>query len=328
MPQLSTPEKGADPKVLIFYDRPEDLPDLQKRFPNVRFSTCVRYDDLPIALAEISPDIAFACKFEPKPFPREHFVNHPTLRWLSIGFAGIDHVVPWDEDRLTVTNASGVAAEEMAQYALGAIFGLYQRFPFFAKRQAEKHWDYQLIRSARGAKIGLVGLGHTGKAIAQICKSVGLSVVACRSTGASDACVEKVYPASELNQMLREVDVTIVCAALTPATRDMFDSNAFATMRAGSFFINLSRGSVVVEKALIDALSSGHLAGAVIDVTRTEPLPPSDPLWEAPNLLITPHTSSEFINWQAKAAEMFADNLDRWLAGRELHNRVYSKRGY
>ncbi len=128
--------------------------------------------------------------------------------------------------------------------------------------------------------------------------------------------------------MLSEVDVTVVCTALTPATRDLFDASAFAAMRSGSYFINVARGGIVVEEALVGALRSGQLAGAVIDVARTEPLPSGSPLWDAPNLLITPHTSSEYDGWVARAAAMFADNLQRWLNGKELLNRVYSHRGY
>jgi phosphoglycerate dehydrogenase-like enzyme len=315
--------------VLVFYDKPEEfLGSLTARFPSLRFHLCRRYADLDAAIAEAEPQVAFACKFEPKPFPRAALIGCPTLRWLSIGFAGIDHVVPWDEDKLVVTNASGVAADEMAQYVLAAIFGLYQRFPHFARRQAEQVWDYQLIRSATGARVGLVGLGHTGEAVARLCRAAGLSVVACRASSATTDKVDRIYAPDELRAMLAEVDVTVVCAALTPATRDLFDAKTFAAMRKGSYFINVARGGIVIEDALIDALRSGHLGGAVIDVARTEPLPSDSPLWDAPNLLITPHTSSEYDGWIARAAHMFADNLERWLAGGELVNRVYSARGY
>jgi phosphoglycerate dehydrogenase-like enzyme len=315
--------------VLVFYDKPEEfLGALTARFPSLRFHLCRRYTDLDVAIAAARPQVAFACKFEPKLFPRAALIGCPTLQWLSIGFAGIDHVVPWDEDKLVVTNASGVAAEEMAQYVLAAIFGLYQRFPYFARRQAEHVWHYQLIRSATAARVGLVGLGHTGEAVAKLCRAAGLSVVACRASPTPSEKVDRVYAASELHTMLSAVDVTVVCAALTPATCDLLDVKAFAAMRKGSYFINVARGGIVVEEALIDALRSGQLAGAVIDVTRTEPLPSDAPLWNAPNLFITPHTSSEYEGWISRAAHMFADNLERWLAGGELLNRVYSQRGY
>ncbi|WP_398466488.1 D-2-hydroxyacid dehydrogenase [Tardiphaga sp.] len=276
----------------------------------------------------MEPTVAFACKFGSNPFPRAAFTASPHLEWLSIGSSGVDHVVPWDDNKIIVTNASGVAADEMAQYVIGAIFGLYQSFPYFAKCQAAHSWKYRLIRSATGARVGLVGLGHTGEAIAKLCRSVGLQVVACRSTGHPSEHVDRVYTSDDLHAMLAAVDVTVVCSALTPSTRDIIDSAAFSAMRKGSYFINVARGGIVVEDALIAALHTGHLSGAVLDVTRTEPLPASSPLWDSPNLLITPHTSSEFEGWQARAAMMFADNLDRWLRGETLRNRVYSDRGY
>src|SRR5260221_14742926 len=127
----------------------------------------------------------------------------------------------------------------MAQYVLAAIFGLHQRFPYFARRLAERVWDYQLIRSATGARVGLIGLGHTGEAVARMCRAVGLSVVACRASSAPSDEVDRVYPAADLHAMLSEVDVTVVCAALTPSTRDLLDAKAFASMRMGSFFINV-----------------------------------------------------------------------------------------
>jgi phosphoglycerate dehydrogenase-like enzyme len=315
--------------VLVFYDKPEEfLRALTTRFPKLRFHCCRRYDDLDDTIANVQPRVVFACKFEPKPFPRAALVGCPTLNWLAVGFAGVDHVVPWHDDKLVVTNASGVAADEMAQYVLAAIFGLYQRFPYFARRQAQHAWDYQLIRSAKGARVGLVGLGHTGEAVARLCRAVGLSVVACRASSAPSVLVDRVYAPAELHAMLSDVDVTVVCAALTATTRDLFDARKFAAMRKGSYFINVARGAIVVEDALIGALRSGQLGGAVIDVARTEPLPSDSALWDAPNLLITPHTSSEYDGWVARAAEMFADNLQRWLEGKELLNRVNSQRGY
>ena len=171
-------------------------------------------------------------------------------------------------------------------------------------------------------------MGRSGVAIARMARAAGLKVLACRKSGEPSAEVDGVYPDSQLLRMLGQVDVTVLCAPLTPSTRDLFGPTAFAAMRPGSYFINLARGALVQEDALIDALHSGHLAGAVLDVVRTEPLPPSSPLWTAPNLLITPHCSSEYDGWFADAALMFADNLERWLANQPLQNRVRPERGY
>jgi phosphoglycerate dehydrogenase-like enzyme len=319
----------TEPRVLLLYKHPEEIVHtLRARFPALQFHVCTRYADLPDAVASFQPHVAFASRFEPDPFPREALIECPSLRWLSLGVSGIDHVTPWSDDHLVVTNAAGVAAEEMAEYVLGAIFGLFQRIPYFARRQAEHVWDYRQITPARGATIGIVGLGRTGEAVARLCKLLGFPVFATRASEAHSENVDEIFGPHELHDMLAEVDVTVACAALTGATQDMFGADAFAAMRPGSYFINVGRGGLVVEEALVEALRSGHLGGAVIDVTRVEPLPADSPLWDAPNLLITPHTSSEFAGWEARAAMMFADNLERWLKGEALHNRVFSARGY
>ena len=208
------------------------------------------------------------------------------------------------------------------------LFGLFQGFPGFFADQFAKKWNHHLIRSARNATVGLVGLGHNGRALAHMARAVGMKVVACRASSQPAKDVDVVYPLSRLKDMLSTVDVTVVCCALTPLTQDLFDESAFAAMKPGSYFINMARGAIVQEEPLIAALQTGHLAGAVVDVARTEPLPESSPLWSAPNLQITPHTSSVYDGWVRDAALMFADNLERWMKGRPLKNRALSDRGY
>ena len=317
------------PRVLIFSDEPQHYTvPLIARFPGLSLDVCEHYDDLQASLDAVKPTVILGCKFEAKPWPRATLLGCPSLKWLSVTAAGVEHVTPWDDEKLKVTNFSGIAATEMAHYVLAGIFGLHQGFAHFFKQQQTKHWDYRLIRSSRHIKIGLVGLGHTGEAIARMARALGLSVVACRSSDTPSPLVDKVYGPDQLHDMLGTVDVTVVCAALTPTTLDMIDAAAIAAMKPGSYFINVSRGKLVVEEALIAALNSGHLAGALIDVARKEPLPASDPLWDAPNLLITPHTCSDFIGWEAEAATLFADNLACFIAGEPLQNQVHSWRGY
>jgi phosphoglycerate dehydrogenase-like enzyme len=316
-------------RVLIFYDRPEIfLPRLAERFPSVEFSVCRSYAQLPAELLEAKPEIVLAYKFEPKPFPRVELLSCESLEWLSVAFAGVDVIVPWDDTRLIVTNASGVAATEMAHYALAAILGMFQGFPALFAEQVAKRWKYRVIRSARNATVGVVGLGRSGREVARMARAVGLKVVGCRMKPEPCADVDVIYSMSQLHQMLGAVDVTVLCVPLTPLTRDLFGESAFKAMRPGSYFVNIARGLIVQEDALITALQTGQLAAAVIDVARTEPLPPSSPLWNAPNLLITPHTSSEYDGWVSDAAWMFADNLERWMTDRSLENTVRPERGY
>ena len=320
----------ATTRVVVFSDSSADfMKELYAQFPEVVFTICDKYANLPKVLDRIRPQVVFATKFAGKNFPRETLLGSENLEWLSVAFAGVDGLYPWDDNRIVVTNAAGVAAQEMAQYAMASLFGLYQLFPYFASKQSEQIWAPKHIRSASGATIGLFGLGHTGKAIADSLSALGMRVVACRANPRPYKSIAQMFGADELHLMLGQVDATIACAALTPQTKDLFDQAVFKTMRPGSFFINMGRGELVVEQALIDMLNSGHLAGAALDVVRDEPMhETSNPLWRAPNLMITPHSCSEFDGWVTKTAQMFADNLERWLDGYPLENQVTSKRGY
>lgn len=321
--------RRAAPRVLVYYDQPDDvLPRLRARFPALDFAVCRTYEELPPLLGTLKPDVIFAFKFAPRPFPRDALLSCPSLEWLSVAFAGLDVLLPWDDGALIVTNASGVAGIEMGHYAIAAILGLFHGFPELRARQSEKSWRLYVPRSARSATVGIVGLGHSGRVIARMARGVGLRVVACRARPEPSPDVDAIYPATDLHRMLGEVDATVLCAPLTAQTQNLFDARAFAAMKPGSYFVNLARGLIVREEALIEALKSGHLAGAFIDVARTEPLPPSSPLWDTPNLSITPHCSSEYEGWVGNATDMFADNLERWIRGEPLENRVRSDRGY
>ena len=325
---LGLAEKPRRRPIVILARNGEQFVDrLIARFPDDAFLLCKSYQELPRVLDEAQPEIVFAFTAG-KPFPRDALLRCASIRWLALGSAGVEHMVPWDDDRLVVTNCAGVADEEMAQYAVASIFGLFQQFPRYAKLQSHRVWAPTPVRSAKGATIGVVGLGKTGLAVARSCRALGLRVYACRSTATPSPDVDRVFASSELHAMLGMVDATVICAALTPSTRNMFDAVAFASMRKGSYLVNISRGAVVVEEALIDALRSEQLGGAVIDVARQEPLGEANPLWDAPNLLITPHVSSIYEGWEENAADMFADNLERWLHDAPLESRVFSSRGY
>ena len=315
--------------MIIMHDEiGEQIDTLRARFGDISFHACTNYSDLESAIDRMRPQVVFATNFETCGFPRTLLVEKPCIEWLALGFSGVDTVVPWDESRLVVTNSAGLASEQIAQYVIGAIYGLFQRLPLFAAQQARKEWRFEWIKAAVDVRVGLVGFGHIGRAVARLCRANGFTSLACRMHDASSNEVERVYPADRLHEMLATVDVVVICAPLTSATTDLFDDAAFKTMKPGSYFINVGRGAIVVEQALFDALSSGHLAGAYLDVVREEPLSCLSPLWGAPNCIITPHICSEFEGWFATAIDLFADNLDCWLGGHDLRNVVLPARGY
>ena len=317
-------------KVVIHADRPEDFLDLlEARFPDVAFTCCPSYQALPGVLAEVAPEVIYGIRFAGTPgFPREAILASPGLGWFSVGGSGTDHLAPWDPARLTVTNAAGVAADMMAQYALGAVLSLTLGFPAFERAQRERRRTPARVAGIDGKTVALVGLGHTGRAAARRFKAMGFRVIGVRANPQPTADVDEVFGAGQLHQALAAADVAVICVPLTDATRHAIDAAAIAAMRPGALLVDVSRGGVVDGEALLEALRSGHLAGAALDVFETEPLPPESPFWGLDNVIITPHSSSEYDGWERRSAEMFSDNLERFRRGEPLVNVVDPARGY
>ncbi len=249
----------------------------------------------------------------------------PNLRWVQSVGAGVAQLQTCGLDRLGVllTSAAGVAADPIAEFALARILAHWKLFSTYDRLQREHVWKQVFGRDLAGSCLGIVGYGAIGRAIARRARAWGMTVLATRrhlETGAADPAVDRFYPAAELHTMLARCDAVVLCAAETPETYHLFDGESFAAMRQGSYFCNVSRGSLVDEQALIAALESGRLSGASIDVATVEPLPPGDPLWDAPNLAISPHCSATLENFTRNVWTLFYDNLERFLAGRPLRN--------
>ena len=316
--------------VVVHSDRPEDFIDLlEGRFPDIAFTCSTDYASLPGVLAEVTPDALYGIRFAGTPgFPRDAILASPGLRWMSVGGSGTDHLAPWDPLVLTVTNAAGVAAPMMAQYALGAALSLTLGFPAFERDRRERRWAAGRIAGIDGKTVAIVGLGHTGEAVARRFKAMGLRVVGSRANPRPTDNVDQVFSPDQLHHMLGAADIVVVCVPLTAATRGLIDAAAIAAMAPGAIVIDVSRGGVTMGDALLDGLDSGHIAGAALDVFEQEPLPPDSPFWDCHNVIVTPHCSSEYDGWERRSAELFGDNLDRFRAGEPLTNIVDPARGY
>ena len=316
--------------IVVHADRPEDFIDvLEGRFPNIDFTCCKDYEALPGVLAEVRPEVLYGIRFAGTPgFPRDAILASPGLRWMSVGGSGTDHMAPWDPLVLTLTNAAGVAAPMMAQYALGAALSLTLGFPAFERDRRARRWATGRVAGIDGKTVAIVGLGHTGKAVARRFKALGLRVIGSRANPRLTDNVDQVYGPNQLHHMLGAADIVVVCVPLIPATRGLIDAKAVAAMAPGAMVIDVSRGGVMLGDALLDGLRSGHIAGAALDVFESEPLPPDSPFWDCDNVIITPHCSSEYDGWERFSAEMFGDNLIRFLAGEPLTNIVDPARGY
>ncbi len=274
----------------------------------------------------------------------------PRLRWLQLYSAGADRLVkhPIFQTDIMITTASGVHAINIAEYVFAMTQAWYRRLPQLFIWKQGKDWNKDKestessIEELHGKTIGIVGYGSIGRQIARLAQAYGMRVLAMqhgsnrKDTGYQFPNVgdpegtlpEKYYSFDSLHDMLKECDVVVAAVPLTTETKAMFNAEAFQAMRESAFFVNIARGDVCDEAALIAALEQKHIAGAALDVFQQEPLPSTSPLWDMPNVLMSPHDSGVTPNYNERAATIFEENLRRYLAGQPLYNLVDKKRGY
>ena len=251
----------------------------------------------------------------------------PRLQWVQGIGSGYEHI--WgaglDRDGIVVTNAVGVSAAPMAEFVLGRILQLWKRFPEIEDLAHRHEWKPAYGRMLADSTVGIIGLGAIGNALAERAAALGMRVVASRRSwqpAMTAPHVDTLYGPDDLPALLAESDAVVLCAPSTPETRGMIDTNALAAMQPGALFVNVGRGTMVDEPALIDALERGHLSAAVLDVTSEEPLPPEHPLWDAPNVYISAHCSATSDGYVERVLAVFLDNLARYLAREPLRNVV------
>jgi len=248
----------------------------------------------------------------------------PNVRWIQATSAGIGQTVKrlgYDTrmPKTIFTTASGVHPRPLAEFVVMAMLMHYKGALRMLQRQARKHWERYAGTDLDGRTLAIVGLGRVGAEIARLCRALGMTVIGSDLRPAPDS-VDRYYPPGQLPAMLREPDVLVVIVPHTPQTEKMIGANELALLPRGAYFINIARGAVVDEPALIEALRSGHLSGAALDVFAEEPLPSTSPLWEMPNVLVSPHSASTSDRENARITELFCDNLRRFLKGETLRN--------
>ncbi len=269
----------------------------------------------------------------------------PSLRWVHSATAGVERVLtPASRARgLVITNARGVFSRPIAEYVMLMILSAARRLPQLLELQAERTWQPLEARELRDVTVGIVGLGSIGRAVGALATAFGCRVIATRrrpeagsnaSDGAGDEpflgtlMLERVLPPDQLADMLAESDFVVLAAPLTEGTRGLISDAAIERMKPGAWVINVARGELVDERALIRALRDGRLGGAVLDTFLEEPLPPASPLYEVPNLIITPHTAWSSTRVLDRSVGLFAENLRRYAEGRSLANVVDPNAGY
>jgi D-2-hydroxyacid dehydrogenase (NADP+) len=252
----------------------------------------------------------------------------PRLRWLQIHPAGAERPL-YRELRgrgVKVTTASGATAVTVSHTVLGALIAVNRRFPLLADAQRRHAWEPRIgersPRDLKGQCAVIVGLGPIGRNIATLLKMLGMSVIGVRRTAEAVAPCDQTIAYAQLQEVLPRADWLILCCPASDLTRGIAHAAAFSVMPMGSHFINVSRGEIAVEMDVIAALQSGQLAGAYLDVFEREPLDPASPLWDMPNVLISPHTASHSLGQNEAIFEIFLDNLARFREGRKLRNDV------
>lgn len=252
----------------------------------------------------------------------------PGLKWLQIHPAGAERPI-YRELRgrgVKVTTASGATAVTVAHSVLGALIAVNRRFPLLADAQRRHAWEPRLgersPRDLKGQRAVIVGLGPIGRNIAGLLQMLGMVSIGVRRTAEPQKPFEQVIAYERLPEVLPRADWLILCCPASPLTRGLANAAVFATMPRGSHFINVSRGEIAVQADVVAALQSGHLAGAYLDVFEKEPLDPASPLWDMPNVLISPHTASHSLGQNEAIFDIFLDNLARFRGGQALRNDV------
>jgi phosphoglycerate dehydrogenase-like enzyme len=288
-------------------------------------------------------EVLYTSKIVPKP------EQAPCLSWIQAHFAGIEHLLQHPiTNQVHLTTASGVGAKSIAEYVIGGLLALNHHIPSFLEHQSKKIWSSQRLQifvpsELQNATLGIIGYGGIGQEIARLASAFGMKILVAKhdisepninswqfakTSKIQYDLVDKLYLPEHLNTMLKHCDYVIAAVPLTENTEHMISSSEFSAMKKGTILVNISRGKVVDELALINALQTGHLRGAVLDVFETEPLDSKSPLWTLPNVIMSPHVSGLTPNYDQRAIELFINNLERYLSGKPLLNEVNIKRGY
>jgi phosphoglycerate dehydrogenase-like enzyme len=259
------------------------------------------------------------------------FAHAPKLKWIQSSAAGLDKLlVPELVNRgLTITNASGIHAAAVAECAWALTLAIGRGLHTYVRQQQQHVWKWGPLTDMFGGTVGVIGLGGIGRQFARVACAFDMRVIAVDPHAREKPeSVAELWPLSRLDDLLEQSDIVLIACPYTPETHNLIDRRRLALMRPTAILVNIARGGIIEEEALVAALRAGKLGGAGLDVTETEPLPPSSPLWDAPNLIISPHCGGISSHRVRKLVEFFCENLRRYVAGRPLLNLVDQRRGY
>jgi len=262
----------------------------------------------------------------------------PALKWLQLTSAGVDRLLdaPVVRSHVTVTTASGIHAVPISEYVIGAMLAFAKGLPRAFRAQQERAWRPYWPEELEAKTVGVLGMGAIGARVVRISRALGMRVLAMRRsvdrkmTGAEAGVPDahEMLPPSALPYVLRESDYVVVALPLTPESRGLIGETELRAMKPSAVIINIARGAIIDEQALVGALKERSIAGAALDVFQQEPLSGESELWGLENVIVTPHISGGTPSYMERAMELFCDNLRRYLAGEPLRNVVDPARGY
>jgi len=321
---------SADPRVQLLYE-PDLLP--VPRYPSDHGGTARDLDEASLAKwsqLRAAADVSFDFDWQA---PAQITENSPRLRWVQATSAGIGGLLDRTglvKSPIVFTTAAGVHGVPLAEFTLLGLLHFAKRMPVLARDKAERRWQLQVTTQLRGSRVLLIGLGGMGREVARLLAAVGVQVVGAGLPGKTYAVdgVRDYVADTRIGDVLPTVDALVLACPLTARTRHMIGQPELALMRQGAVVVNVARNAVIDESALIDALATGHLGGACLDVFDTEPLPPSSPLWGMDNVIISPHSASTLADENRLLTDLFIDNIGRWLAGEQLRNVFDKDAGY
>jgi phosphoglycerate dehydrogenase-like enzyme len=273
-------------------------------------------------------DVIFALRLPPNTIARA-----PKLRWIQAISAGVDHLTGSDawQSRAIITGVSGIHATPIGEFVMALMLMLAKNTPLAFEMMKTRNWKRYEAHTLRGRTVGIVGLGHIGREIARLSKAFGMIVLATRRSTRQPGRarnVDLLLPQKHMKQLLSRSDYVVLSVPLTPDTRHIIGEAELKAMKRTAFLINIGRGSLIDEEALIRTLDEKRIAGAGLDVTYKEPLPKESRLWDFNNVILSPHISGGREDYMLHATRLFCENLRRFLRGKRLLNVIDRKRGY
>jgi len=294
-------------------------------FPGVELVATPEEDELDREIADAEVYVSWG-----QYVSRDRIRKGRNLKWVHALTTGVDaFLIPEIiNSDIILTNSRGIHGEQMSEHVFSFLLGFSRRQFDFAAKQQQKEWSNLRVNLISRRTLGIVGLGTVGEAIARKAKAFDMTVLASKNSPVESPYVDKVYPADGLHDMLPQLDYVVLLTPLTEDTRHLIGKTELSLMKESAFLINVARGEIVDDAALIEALREGTIAGAGLDVFSEEPLPEDSPYWELPNCYITPHVGGVSPDYKEKALGLLMESVKAYLRDEKLPTEVDKTKGY